>query len=89
MVISALGRIEFIPVTNETDYLTLQCVPALVEEAQSVRYSRMDNGAGQSQMHHQRALALLNGQLDLYEGKTSTAVKMPIFGGNRLRASFM
>lgn len=89
VVVTGVGRLEFIPVFNETDYLTLQCVPALIEEAQSIRYSRMDSGENQSALHHQRALALLNGQLDLYEGKTSTAVKSPIFGGNRLRPSFM
>ena len=83
--ITAQGRIDFIPVVNETDYLTLPCVPALIEEAQSIRYSKMDGGAQQSAIHHARAIALLNGQLDLYEGKTSTAVAMPLFGSNRMR----
>lgn len=83
--ISAQGRLEFVPVQNETDYLTLPNVPALIEESQSIRYSKMDGGLQQSQFHHGRALALLNGQLDLYEGKVSTAVNVPIFGSNRMR----
>jgi len=85
--ISAQARLDFIPVANETDYLLIQNVPALLEEAQSLRYSRMDSGnaANQSQAHHARALALLNGQLDLYLGKVSTAVSVPIFGSNRMR----
>ena len=82
--ITAQARLDFIPVVNETDYLLIQNVPALIEEAQSIRYSRMDNGETQMAMHHARALALLNGQLDLYEGKISTAIKIPIFGSNRM-----
>lgn len=80
-------RLEFQAVQNETDYLSLPNVPALVEEAISLKYSRMDSGNAfnQSQAHHLRAIALLNGQLDQYEGKTSAAIKVPIFGGNRLR----
>lgn len=83
----AQGRLDFVPVANETDYLTIQNVPALLEEAISIKYSRMDSGnaAQQSMLHHQRALQYLNGQLDAYEGKISTAVKVPIFGSNRLR----
>lgn len=83
--LTAQGRLDFIPVVNETDYLTLQCVPALIEESISLHYNKMDNGAQLAAVHHQRALALLNGQLDAYEGKTSTAVKVPIFGSNRMR----
>lgn len=83
-------RLEFQPVINETDYLSIPNVPAVIEESISLRYSKMDsaNAAQQSALHHQRALALLNGQLDLYEGKISTAIGVPIFGSNRLRPSF-
>lgn len=83
-------RLDFQPVYNETDYLSIPNVSALVEESISIRYSRMDSGsaAQKSLLHHGRALALLNGQLDLYQGKTSTAVKVPLFGSNRLRPSF-
>lgn len=85
--LTAQGRLDFIPVENETDYLTIPNVPALVEEAQSIRYGKMDssNASQQSALHHQRALALLCGQLDLYEGKVNTAISVPIFGSRRLR----
>lgn len=85
--LTAQGKLDFIPVANETDYLTIPCVPALIEESQSLRYSRMDStqAATQALVHHGRALALLNGQLDAMLGKVNTAVKVPIFGGNRLR----
>lgn len=88
--LTAQGRLDFIPVANETDYLLVQNVPALIEEAMSLRYSRMDsqNAAQQSVLHHVRAISLLNGQLDSYEGKVSTAIAVPIFGSDRMRASF-
>ena len=88
ITITAMARLDFIPVQNETDYLLIQCVPALIEEAQSIRFSRMENGAQQSAIHHARALALLCGQLDHYEGKVNTAIRVPLFGYNKLRASF-
>jgi hypothetical protein len=80
--ISAQGRLDFIPVIGETDYLTIQCVPALVEESISIRFSRMDspNAAENSARHHAKALALLCGQLDAFEGKVNTAVSVPIWG---------
>lgn len=88
--ITAQGRIDFTPVYNETDYLSLPCIPALIEECQSIRFSRMDAGsaAQQSVLHHARALALLNGQLDKFHGKTNTAIAVPLFGSDRMRASF-
>ena len=88
--VSAQARLDFVPVVNETDYLTIPNVPALIEESLSLHYSRQDStlAAQQSGIHHQRALALLMGQLDKYTGKVSTAVRVPIFGGNRLRPSF-
>lgn len=84
--IHAQGRLDFIPVANENDYLTVPCVPALVEEAMSIRLSRMDTAgaAQQSALHHMRAIALLNGQLDTYQGKVNTAVRVPIFGSQYL-----
>jgi hypothetical protein len=85
--LKAQGRLDFIPVINETDYLTIPCVPALLEEAQSLRYSRMDSAtaAQQAIVHHAAALRLLNGQLDAYAGKTSVAVRVSLFGSAPLR----
>lgn len=85
--ITAQARLDFIPVTNETDYLTLPNVPALIEESQSIRHSRVEtaNSIESSNLHHARALSLLNGQLDAYLGKTNVAVSVPIFGSQRMR----
>ena len=82
---TAEGRLDFIPVVNETDYLLIQCVPALIEEAQSIRWSKTENGAQLAGLHHARALALLNGQMDAYQGKSNVAIRVPIFGSARLR----
>lgn len=83
---TAKVRFDFIPVQNETDYVQIPNVPALIEESISIRYSRMDSGNAQQQAisHHMRAIALLNGHLDSQLGKTSVAVRVPIFGSNRL-----
>ena len=85
--LTAQGRLDFLPVENETDYLTIPCVPALIEEAMSLRYSKMDSASAtqQSLVHHVRALNLLNGQLDAMTGKVNTAINVPIFGSARLR----
>jgi hypothetical protein len=85
--VTAQGRLDFIPVVNETDYLTIQNVPALIEESMSIRFGKMEvgDGANQSLIHHVKALNLLAGQLDLYQGKTSTVVRMPLFGSNPMR----
>lgn len=85
--LTAQGRLEFISVANETDYLTIPCVSALIEEAMSIRFGKMEspNAAQQSALHHQKALALLNGQLDATGGKVNTAISVPIFGSRKLR----
>jgi hypothetical protein len=86
--LSAQARLAFIPVTNETDYLMIPNVAALIEESMSIHYGRMDSSlaAQQTGIHHQRALALLVGQLDQMLGKTSTAISVPIWGSRgRLR----
>lgn len=85
--ITAQGRLDFIPVVNETDYLTIPNIPALIQECRSIRFSRMDSSAAaqQSIIEHGRAIAYLNGQMDTYLGKVQTAIRVPIFGSDRLK----
>lgn len=80
-------KLEFVPVQNDTDFLIIQSIPALIEECQSKRYSRMDAASAPSleAKHHQKAIRILNGQLDHYCGKIQTAVKVPLFGSNPVR----
>jgi hypothetical protein len=85
--VDAQCKLDFIPVLSNSDYLIIQSIPALTEEVQAIRYSRMDStqAAAFEQKHHVRALQLLNGQIDHFEGKTRTAISLKIFGSDRLR----
>ena len=85
--VSAYCRLDFVPVQNDQDPLSIQSIPALIEECQSIRYSRMDSAQAPAleKKHHDKALALLNGQLDAYQGKIIPAVRVSLFGSDRLR----
>ena len=85
--VSAQCKLDFVPVTSPSDYLIIQSIPALKEESQAIRYSKLDSpGALQQQAaHHMAALSLLFGQLDHFLGKVNTAVKVSLFGSDRLR----
>lgn len=84
--IYAQCKLDFQPVAASTDYLIIPNLEALKEECQSYRYASMDNdlSAKLEAKHHQKAIQLLNGQLDHYEGKVRTAIGVPIFGSQRL-----
>lgn len=84
--ISAQARLDFVPVVSEVDYLTIPNIPSLIEECRSIRFSRLDSPSAfqQAAAYHSRALSLLAGQLDLMNGKTNAAVRVPIFGSQRL-----
>lgn len=85
--IEAMAKLDLIPVSNDTDLLLIQSLPALIEECISIRFSRMDSpqALGYAQAHHANAIRLLNGQLDSIYGKVNTAINVPLFGSNRLR----
>lgn len=87
VTVTAQARLDFVPIVTDTDYLFIPNVSALVEEAQALRYSRMDNqvSASLEQKHHQKAISLLNGQLDLIEGKVNVAITVPLGGSDRFR----
>lgn len=84
--IQAQGRLDFVPVANETDYLTIPNIPALVQECRAIRFEKMDSPSAvqQAAIYHAKAISLLNGQLDAMHGKVNTAIKVPLFGSNRL-----
>lgn len=85
--VEAMARLEFIPVAVGTDYLTIQNIPALIEEVQSLRYSGADTPQAKqfSILHHNKAIRLLNGELEFYEGKQQPAINFAPFGTARLR----
>lgn len=84
--VTAQCKLDFVPVASDSDYLIIPNIPALMEEVQAIRYSRMDaqTAPALEQKHHAKALSLLNGQLDHFLGKVNTAVTVPLFGSDRL-----
>lgn len=85
--ITAIVKLEFIPMQVDTDYSLICNVEALTEEAQALRLSRVDNknSKAMSQERHLQAVRLLNGELTHYMGLDKPAVEFAPFGSARLR----
>lgn len=85
--VTGMAKLELIPVQQDTDYLLIQSLQALVLECQSVRFSEMDSPAAdkKSAQKHHEALGILQGQLTHYLGKTKPAVVFKPFGSASLR----
>lgn len=86
VAVSAIAKLEFIPVQVDTDYCLIQNLEALIEEAQSIRYSRIDSVSAKSmaQEKHIQAVRLLIGELGHYEGIDDPAVVFSPLGSARL-----
>lgn len=84
--VTALAKLELLPVVVDTDYLLIQNLEAIIEEAQSMRYSEMDSTSAKqmAEERHVQAIRLLNGELNHYIGKDSVAVNFAPFGSARL-----
>lgn len=84
--VTAMAKLDFVPVQCDSDYLLIPCVPALLKECESIRLSKSDtkNAAALAQVKHKAALDLLFGQLTHQMGNERPAITMPIFGSNRL-----
>jgi len=87
--VTAMAKLDLIPVTVDTDYCLIQNLEAITEECQSLRYSEMDspNGKQLSRERHQAAIGLLNGELAHYLGINDPAVEFKPFGSAGLRRS--
>lgn len=85
--VTALAKLEIIPVVTDTDYLLIQNLEAVIEEGQSLRYSEMDDPSAKqmAQERHIQAIRLLNGELNHYIGKDQVAVNFKPFGSSPLR----
>lgn len=84
--VTAIAKLELIPVVNDTDYLLFHNLEAVINECQAVRFSEMDNAAAKQQavFHHKEAIRLLNGELGHYMGVQQPAVQMNVFGSAKL-----
>jgi len=84
--VTAIVKLDPIPVRFDTDYLVLQNLEAIIEECQALRYEEMDdtNAKTFATLHHKTAVGLLNGELVHYMGKNQPAVIFAPFGSARL-----
>ena len=86
VLVTAIAKLELIPVMVDTDYCLIQNLEAIIEECQSIRYSRVDNPSAKamSAAAHKTAIGFLNGELNHYIGKDQVAVNVSPFGSAHL-----
>jgi hypothetical protein len=86
LAVTAIVKLDLIPVVVDTDYCLIQNLEALKEEAQSYRYSQMDTDSSKRMeaIKHQNAVRLLNGELTHFLGLNQPAVNFAPFGTARL-----
>lgn len=84
--VTAMVKLDLIPVTVPTDYLLIQSSEAMIAEAQAMRFGDMDSESAKKQAaeRHTMAVRYLQGQLVHYEGKELPAVSFAPFGSARL-----
>lgn len=84
--VTALVKLNLVPVSVPTDYLLIQCMEAIIAECQSMRYSGMDLPASKQMAlsAHRDAIRLLNGELAHFYGTDNPAVGFSPFGSARL-----
>lgn len=86
VAVTAIAKLEFIPVTTDTDYCLIQNLQALVEEGMSWRYSKMDSVQSKQleAVKHKNAVRLLNGEITHYLGMEDPAIRLDVFGSAHL-----
>jgi hypothetical protein len=84
--VTALAKLEFVPVRVDTDYLLIGNIEALIAECESIRYSSMDNPAAKQMAaeRHGQAIRLLQGELIHQLGTEKPAINFAPFGSARL-----
>lgn len=84
--VTAIAKLDLIPVAVDTDYCLLQNLEALIHEAQSIKYSESDSASAKAmaQNSHIQAVRLLTGELGHWNGVDSPAVGYAPFGSARL-----
>lgn len=85
VTVTALGKVEYIPIYNDTDQLLIANIPALIAEAQSIRMSEMDvvNAQAMSISYHRQAIRLLQNEQRHYLGDQRPAVTVnPFYGAS-------
>lgn len=86
VTVRAIAKLDFVPVTTDSDYLLIGNIEALTEEMMSIRYSEMDgtDSKEESRERHQQAIRLLVGECQHYLGKNSAYARISLFGSATL-----
>lgn len=86
LTVTAIAKLELIPVVTDTDYLLIQNLEALKHEAMAYRYSKMDTSEAKKLEadNHILAIRMLVGELRHYLGQDLPAVNFSPFGSARL-----
>ena len=89
--VTAMAKLEFVPVSVDTDYLLIGNIEALIAECESIRYSSMDSPGAKSmaQERHMQAIRLLQGELVHQLGRERPAISFSPFGSAHLRNQFI
>lgn len=84
--VTAIAKMELIPVAVDTDWLLIQNLEAVIEEAAAVYFSKVQNmdSLKLAAAHHTAAIRLLNGELGHYLGVNTAAANIAYFGSARL-----
>ena len=79
--VNAVAKMEFIPVSRDTDPLIISNIPALAEMCQALRGWSQEVTAGQEMAdnHEKRAIKLLKREMDHYLGNQNPAVTVDRF----------
>jgi len=87
VTLTAIVKLELLPVRYDTDYLLIQNLEAINAECQSIRFSEMDQPQSKQSAaeRHQQAVRLLNGEIQHYLGSEQIAVGFKPFGSASLR----
>jgi hypothetical protein len=84
--VTAISKLDLIPVVVDTDYCLIQNLEAIIEECSSVRYSEVDSATSKqmAQEKHRQAVGLLNGELTHFYGQDTPALAVQPFGSAKL-----
>lgn len=86
VVVVGMAKIEFIPVTQDTDFLPIGNIPALKQECMAIWNEEKDSLKTRelAMVQHSSAIRLLQQELVHYLGRQRPAVNMPVFGSAKL-----
>ena len=84
--VTAMCKLDYIPIASDPDYLGIPCVPALIAQVTSIRFRNMDTLKAQemADKRHNDAIKLLFGQLNNYLGNERPAISVSLFGPRRM-----